>query len=138
MRNRIVFFALVLVCCAPGAVRAQGTPAADSAKPMMSGVVRPTRPATVFMGFGWSFQTGKPLRITQVLDDSPASRAGLKVGDALLAADGHDPSEDGVLFPNDAPGRHHLLRVRRGDQVLELEIISDPPRAPTPAPAPAS
>ncbi len=139
MRNRIVFFALVLACCVPGVVRAQGSPPADSMKPMMSGVIRPTRPAIVFMGFGWRHRTGEPFRVSQVLEDSPASRAGLMVGDALLAVDGHDPTENGVIFPNNAPGRHYRLRVQRGDQELELEIISDPPRplrTPPPAPAP--
>lgn len=138
MRNRIVLFALVIACCVPGIVRAQGVPATDSLKPTMSGVIRPTRPAIVFMGFGWQHRTGEPFRVGQVLEDSPASRAGLMVGDALLAVDGHDPTENGVLFPDNAPGRHYRLRVQRGDQELELEIISAPPRPPqSPAPAPA-
>lgn len=135
MLKRIVFPALLLACCLPRAVRAQG---AASAEPPMSGVMRPTRPASVFMGLGWRHQTGEPFRVSQVVDDSPASRAGLMVGDALLAIDGHDPTEDGVLFPNNAPGRHYRLRVQRGDQELELEIISAPPRPPrAPAATPA-
>ena len=121
--------ALILACGLPRAAHGQGT---APAAPPMSGVMRPTRPASVFMGFGWRHQTGEPFRVSQVVDDSPASRAGLMVGDALLAVDGHDPTEDGVLFPNNTPGRHYRLRVQRGDQELELEIISAPPRASLP------
>jgi predicted metalloprotease with PDZ domain len=140
MRHRIAFATLALAVCSHEAARAQqvpGLPPADSVQGrMMSGVIRPTRPAIVFMGFGWRHRTGEPYRVSQVQDDSPASRAGLMVGDALLAVDGHDPTEDGVMFRNNAPGRHYRLRVQRGDQELELEIISAPPR-PNPAPAPA-
>jgi predicted metalloprotease with PDZ domain len=118
--------ALCFACCVPGVIQAQ-TPR-DSTKPMMSGVVHPTRPAIVFLGLGWRHRTGEPFKVSQVLDDSPASRAGLLVGDALLAVDGEDPTQSGVLFPNNAPGRHYRLRVQRGDEELELEIISDPPR----------
>jgi len=107
----------------------------------LSGVVRPTRPAVAFIGFGWRHRTGEPYRVSQVLENSPASRAGLMVGDALIAVDGRDPNEDGVLFRNLAPGRRYRLHVQRGDQELELEIVADPPRpvrtpVPTPAPAP--
>jgi predicted metalloprotease with PDZ domain len=111
--------------------RAQGTPPDTMPRGstrLFSGVIRPTRPAIVDMGFGWRFKTGEGYTIAGVRDDSPASRAGLIDGDMLIAIDGRAPDEPDALFPNNAPGRHYRLRVQRGDQELELEVISGPPR----------
>ena len=106
---------------------------------VMSGTVRPTRPPKADLGFGWRSRTGEPFILIGVRPDSPASRAGLMNGDALVAIDGRDPGEPEAFFPNLAPGRHYRLRIQRGDRELELELVAGPPRplaaqgaAPTP------
>jgi predicted metalloprotease with PDZ domain len=103
----------------------------------VSGYIPATRPGIVDMGFGWHHRTGEPYIILNVRENSPASRAGLMDGDALIAIDGRDSTEPGAFFPNNAPGRHYRLRIQRGDREMELEIISGPPRPlPTSAPTP--
>jgi predicted metalloprotease with PDZ domain len=86
----------------------------------------------MYTGFRWSYRLGEPFVVTQVAEDSPASRAGLMAGDRILAVDGVDTTETGVLFPTLAPERRYQFRVQRGDQELELELISAPPRPATP------
>lgn len=138
MHKRTLLLALALAGGLPHTVRAQDDAARpDTMQGMMSGVVRPTRPATVFMGFGWSYRSGESYRVDKVTEDSPASRAGLMTGDVLLAVDDRDLTQSGILFPNNAPGRHYRLRVQRGDQEIELEIISGPPRPIPPVLVPA-
>lgn len=69
-----------------------------------------------------------PYIVKQVVDDSPAARAGLVVGDRILMVNGSVPGEMDPLFPNIAPGRRYQLQVQRGDQLLELELVAAPPR----------
>jgi S1-C subfamily serine protease len=114
-----------------GRTAAQQSPPDTTPHPV---VTRPTRrPATVYIGFGWSYRLGEAFVVNRVDDDSPASRAGLVTGDRILAVDGVGTIESGVLFATvPTPGRHYRLRVLRGDQELELELIAAPPRLAAP------
>jgi predicted metalloprotease with PDZ domain len=129
MYLRTTFLAVALAVCARGPAAAQQTPPDTTPRRV---VIRPTRPATVYTGFSWSYRSGEPFVVTRVHDDSPASRAGLVAGDRILAVDGVDVVETGVLFPVLAAGRRYRFRVQRGDQELELELISAPPRPAAP------
>jgi len=130
MQARTLFAAAALALCAHGSAAAQQSPP-DTTRHHV--VIRPTRPATVYTGFRWSYRSGEPFVVTRVDDDSPASRAGLVTGDRILAADGADTIESGILFPTaPTPGRHYRFRVLRGDQELELELIAAPPRPAVP------
>ncbi|MFL5540214.1 MAG: PDZ domain-containing protein [Longimicrobiaceae bacterium] len=123
------------IAAAAAAIFAHGPVAAQQSQPDSTPhrvVTRPPRPATVYLGLGWSYRLGEPFVVTRVDDDSPASRAGLVTGDRILAVDGVDTVESGVLFAGPTPGRHYRLRVQRGDQELELELIAAPPRPAAP------
>ena len=128
MYARTLCAAAVLAVCAHGTSAAQQSPPDSTPRHV---VIRPTRPAAVYTGFGWMQRTGEPFVVTRVDEDSPASRAGLMVGDRILAVDGVETAETGVLVPGLAPGRHYRFRMLRGDQELELELIAAPPK-PTP------
>lgn len=73
---------------------------------------------------------GEPLRITQVIPDSPAARAGLEVGDVLGALDGtpvavgKDAFEDTVKLFDDKleAGRPIILTVYRDRQKKDINI----------------
>jgi C-terminal processing protease CtpA/Prc len=129
MMVRTLLAAAVLAVCAPGAAAAQQ--ARHDTTPRLV-VIPPTSPPKAFTGLGWSRRStaiaAEPYVVTRVLDGSPAARAGLAAGDRILAVDGKEPAEMESLFPNLAPGRRYRLRVLRGDQQLELELVAAPPR----------
>jgi Aspartyl protease/PDZ domain len=67
----------------------------------------------------------KTLRISQVRSDSPATAAGLREGDVLLALDDQSVSMFTLfqlkqIFKQD--GREVLLRVRRGEEQLQVRL----------------
>lgn len=88
------------------------------------------------VGFGLDFQmsmtpagmqpTGHP-RVSSVRAGSNAQAAGLAVGDLLLAVDGRDTQRPGRWFADAVPGRRYVLRVRRGQQEMEIVVAADPP-----------
>jgi hypothetical protein len=66
----------------------------------------------------------KTFRVEELLEDSPATEAGLQVGDLLLAVDGHPASELTLsrlheTLEKPAP---HKLTVRRGEQTLQVML----------------
>jgi S1-C subfamily serine protease len=63
--------------------------------------------------------------VTDVMAASPAADAGVRVKDVILDVDGQALENAGDLqrlMISDAIGRRHLLRVVRGDEVVELRV----------------
>ncbi len=64
--------------------------------------------------------------VTEVLDDSPASRAGMRAGDAVVAIDGRPIASitDDEWFPLlQQEGRTLVFEVRRGQESLKLPLV---------------
>jgi S1-C subfamily serine protease len=57
--------------------------------------------------------------VTEIAAHSNAERAGLAVGDTIVAINGRDARQP-PLFPVQEPGTRYVLRVRRGEEELEL------------------
>ena len=63
--------------------------------------------------------------IKQITPDSPAEKAGLKVDDVILKADGKDLASGDDLAAAvrlKTPGAKMVLSVKRGDQMLSLTV----------------
>ena len=74
-------------------------------------------------------------RLTVVDDNSPASKAGLKVGDLVLKVDGREVKVYASFLrwvAEAEPGETLNLEVKRGDQVLSLEVKLEAPRRSSP------
>jgi S1-C subfamily serine protease len=66
------------------------------------------------------------LLVSSVQADSPASRAGLMLGDVLLALDGHPLTHPADLLPlldEERIGAASRARVLRGGEVREVEVV---------------
>ncbi len=66
--------------------------------------------------------------ISEVIDDSPAARAGLKVGDIILAVDNHKVEEMRRLprmVAAKKPGTKVKLKVLRMGKVLKINVVLD-------------
>ena len=64
--------------------------------------------------------------VAEVVAGSPADQAGVRVQDVILDVDGRPLDSAGDLqrlMLNDVIGRAVVLRILRGDQVLELDVI---------------
>jgi len=69
-------------------------------------------------------------RLTAVDEDSPASKAGLKVGDVVLKVDGREVKvyASFLRWVTEAePGETLSLEIKRGDQLLSLEVKVEAP-----------
>ena len=80
-----------------------------------------------FSGVGLSvIGVDQGLRITRVYDESPASRAGLKPGDLIVAVDGRSlkgvPEETGVTRVKGPAGSEVRLRIQRGSKTFERKV----------------
>ena len=86
-------------------------------------------------GFEWQIQPNDDVTINKVLPDSPADRAGLQVGDVLVAVDGQPLVPSTVmaqLGQTDAleTGRLPAMNLELGDKrTIQLEALSLPPRS---------
>jgi carboxyl-terminal processing protease len=73
-------------------------------------------------------KVGNQVVITIIYPNQPAEKAGLKVGDVILAVDdvtldkAADSSETGLLIRG-APGTTVHLKIQRGDQILEFDVV---------------
>jgi serine protease Do len=95
-------------------------------------------PPTIWLGIEIEdAEAGPSVRITDVSADSPAAKAGLKVGDEIIALDGAPPG--GAIGLAKAlsplqPGASLALRVRRSDGA-ETDVSITLTAPPSPAPA---
>lgn len=134
MHPRTLFLALaVTVSVTTHGVAQQTPPANPQAETVTTGRVRINRPPKVFIGFSYTVTNGGPATVIAVGDDSPASRAGLVVGDSIMMIDGRDSTEPGAFFPGIAPGKQYTLRLRRGGEERDAVLVVAPPR-PQPRP----
>jgi len=84
------------------------------------------QPVRLPAGAGQAADQTAALLVSSVQAESPASRAGLMLGDVLLALDGHPLAHPADLLPLldedriGAPSRAHVLR---GGEVREVEIV---------------
>ena len=90
-----------------------------------------------FEDFGWGEYYEEYNRITSIMDDSPAMKAGLEEGDIILSVDNKDchnlyPEEINQFF-NGKNGSEISLEILRGDDrktftlkrtVIEIENVS--------------
>lgn len=75
-------------------------------------------------------ETGDGAKVTRVVPNSGADRAGLRVGDLILSVAGRVVESRGVLeqfLGSLAPGDTLSLRIARGDEQLELEATLGQP-----------
>ncbi len=66
------------------------------------------------------------VRVTEVVENSPAAIAGVEVGDVVLALDGaavDDPGALEELLRRAEPGTGAELRVQRGDTVFAVPVV---------------
>lgn len=81
-------------------------------KPGESHDHRPARPGTVYP------------EVTQVLQGSSAHRAGVVVGDTIVASNGRD-ARSNKLFPDARPGSKYTLRLRRDGKEREVVVEAE-------------
>lgn len=78
-----------------------------------------------FLGIGTEDREGGGVRVTQVLEEAAADKAGLKVDDVILAVDGKELENREAwkaLMAEQAPGFKLKLTVLRDDEEIEIEV----------------
>jgi len=84
------------------------------------------QPVRLPAGTGQDADQTAALLVLSVQADSPASRAGLMLGDVLMALDGHPLAHPADLLPlldEDRIGATSRARVLRGGETREVEIV---------------
>jgi serine protease DegQ len=84
------------------------------------------QPVRLPAGAGQATDQAAALLVSSVQADSPASRAGLMLGDVLMALDGHPVAHPADLLPlldEDRIGAASRARVLRAGEVREVEIV---------------
>jgi len=70
-------------------------------------------------------------RLTEVEEDSPAARAGLRVGDVVLKVNGRDIKVSAAFrrwVSEATPGDTLNLEIKRGEEVLSVKVRMETPR----------
>lgn len=88
-------------------------------------------PAVGFLGIGFEQLTGEPnpVRVFALYPGGPAERAGLRVGDLIVALDGGalrplDHREALAAFRRFRPGEEVVVTVQRGDRTFEASVTA--------------
>ena len=93
----------------------------------------PTRPGPGEPEFGFQFEPAdKACKVREVSKDSPAEKAGLKVGDLIKKLDGKEAATPAGLFEElkkKKPGDEVTFEVQRGQETLMLKVIVGRKRA---------
>ncbi|MCC6998091.1 MAG: PDZ domain-containing protein [Deltaproteobacteria bacterium] len=81
-----------------------------------------------FVGFGMRLQgTSRAVEIAEVFDDSPASEAGLRAGDLIVAIDGEStlgwPVQQVMARLRGAAGTEASLDLERGIDGLQVRMV---------------
>ena len=87
------------------------------------------RPLKVTMGIRMEEYYGPGIRITEVVADSPAEKAGLRVGDILRSLNGEDIARvEGLLdeLRKLEPNTEYPVILKRGEEKLDVTISLDP------------
>ena len=121
MNLRITVAGLVLVACANApAFGQQGFTGGGTAPSLGFSYAVPSTPGEdgdAILGF---------IVVRRVPAGSNAERAGLVVGDTIVAVNGKD-SRERPLFTERAPGTRYVLRVRREGEEMEIEYTVPAP-----------
>lgn len=80
------------------------------------------------LGFGMVVENDNYPLINAIAGNSPASRAGLQVGDVLIAVNGRDFLKHPVCFPCAKPCDRFVLRLRRGTEEFDADVVAVPTR----------
>ena len=87
------------------------------------------RPLKVTMGIRMEEYSGPGIRITEVVADSPAEKAGLRVGDILRSLNGEDIARvEGLLdeLRKLEPNTEYPVILKRGEEKIDVTISLDP------------
>ena len=76
----------------------------------------------------WLSQSGGSFEVMDVIAGGPAATAGLKVGDKILAIDGHPGGQLSLLtvrqqFKSQPPGSKMRLTIQSGEQKRDVELV---------------
>ena len=75
---------------------------------------------------GMTLLPAEPTRVTDVVADGPASIAGIKADDVVVAVD-DDPIADGKFLTEKMrsrpPGSTVVLKIRRGEEVSAVSVV---------------
>jgi predicted metalloprotease with PDZ domain len=88
---------------------------------------KPAKNGLPAVRLGVRFVGGGELRIKHIVTDSPAERAGLAVGDIVIALDELRANADGIgeLLDTRNPGDSVTVHVFRRDELLTLRVVLD-------------
>jgi len=133
-RAALLLLALVLTTAVHA--QAQASPAAPASAPP------PAAPGPrLYTGLDLSFSATVGPNMVQVMDfplvkavdrGSPGQQAGIVGGDRITEVNGRDSREPTALRME--PGVRYTLRIRRGEEELEVVLVPAPPRDPAPRP----
>ena len=95
--------------------------------------------SSAYLGVAWA---GKPIRIVQVMPDTPAAKAGLRLGDTIVSIAVHNPDGPGEEVQAKSitamqkflqplkPGQYVLLKTKRGqaESMSRIQLVKRPYR----------
>ena len=72
---------------------------------------------------------GDEIKLVEILEGSPAGKAGLQAGDVLLSVDGHQTTgqdlDTVVSWTSGEPGTEVVIRVQRNGEEIEATVVRD-------------